>query len=406
MCISSRRRGTKARSSSSLRPTFQQVAKYSDWWIPVKARHRYGDLDGGQPRHLQGILCGSPGPVLRQLPQRVHRHAVPDRVGAGRRQLQGGPLHPRQHGEALQRRGERRMEVPCLRQGERAAHAQGRGGRPLEPGKGQVEYQDGRRAGRYAHRADAFVSWSSQDETVQVAFYEFAEQRWPGAASPRYVETERRPRNWSPPCSIWWRSSAWAADCRATIRRVTTRSARTRPPGRNQYTNIGRDTVARLAREFASNAEATRGKSMIIVGASINHWYNNNLMYRAPIYRADAVRLLRSQRRRDEPLRRPGKTDAGRAVDESHGVRARLAEAAASQQSPPGITSTATSGATKATSPSTRRSRLRTKWAKGHAMDLAAMAVRMGWMPYFPQFNDNNFEWSRSRSRRREAICG
>ena len=39
----------------------------------------------------------------------------------------------------------------------------------------------------------------------------------------------------------------------------------------------------RQAREFAHNAEVTNGKSMVIVGASINHWYNNNLSYRAPI---------------------------------------------------------------------------------------------------------------------------
>src|SRR5581483_12498544 len=29
------------------------------------------------------------------------------------------------------------------------------------------------------------------------------------------------------------------------------------------------------------------------------------------------------------------------------------------------------------------------KWAKGHAMDLEAKAVRMGWMPFYPQFDRN-----------------
>jgi nitrate reductase alpha subunit len=33
-----------------------------------------------------------------------------------------------------------------------------------------------------------------------------------------------------------------------------------------------------------------------------------------------------------------------------------------------------------------------TKWAKGHAMDLEAMAVRMGWMPYYPQFKTNSLD--------------
>ena len=55
------------------------------------------------------------------------------------------------------------------------------------------------------------------------------------------------------------------------------------PAWQEQFTKIGRDTVIQLAREFAGNAEATNGKSMVIVGASLNHWYNNNLSYRAPI---------------------------------------------------------------------------------------------------------------------------
>ena len=29
------------------------------------------------------------------------------------------------------------------------------------------------------------------------------------------------------------------------------------------------------------------------------------------------------------------------------------------------------------------------RWAKGHAMDLEAKAVRMGWMPFTPHFNRN-----------------
>ncbi|NIV38365.1 MAG: molybdopterin-dependent oxidoreductase, partial [Anaerolineae bacterium] len=33
----------------------------------------------------------------------------------------------------------------------------------------------------------------------------------------------------------------------------------------------------------AGNAEATEGHSMVIIGASINHWYHNGLAYRGPI---------------------------------------------------------------------------------------------------------------------------
>ena len=38
-----------------------------------------------------------------------------------------------------------------------------------------------------------------------------------------------------------------------------------------------------MAREFADNAERTGGRSMIIMGAGVNHWYNNDVTYRAMI---------------------------------------------------------------------------------------------------------------------------
>ncbi|MBI5970494.1 MAG: nitrate reductase subunit alpha [Deltaproteobacteria bacterium] len=52
------------------------------------------------------------------------------------------------------------------------------------------------------------------------------------------------------------------------------------PAWQEKYTGIGRDTVIQVAREFAANAEVTRGRSMVICGASSNHWYHSNLIYR------------------------------------------------------------------------------------------------------------------------------
>src|SRR5699024_4960115 len=36
-----------------------------------------------------------------------------------------------------------------------------------------------------------------------------------------------------------------------------------------------------IAREFAENAIDTNGKSMIIMGAGINHWFNSDTIYRS-----------------------------------------------------------------------------------------------------------------------------
>ena len=41
--------------------------------------------------------------------------------------------------------------------------------------------------------------------------------------------------------------------------------------------------AARIGREFADNAEKTRGRSMIIIGAGMNHWYHADMNYRGVI---------------------------------------------------------------------------------------------------------------------------
>ena len=39
--------------------------------------------------------------------------------------------------------------------------------------------------------------------------------------------------------------------------------------------------MTQVAREFAQNAIDTKGRSMIIMGAGINHWFNSDTIYRA-----------------------------------------------------------------------------------------------------------------------------
>ena len=53
------------------------------------------------------------------------------------------------------------------------------------------------------------------------------------------------------------------------------------PAWQEIFTGIDRNTVLQFAREWANTASATEGKCMIIIGAGINHWYHSNLMYRA-----------------------------------------------------------------------------------------------------------------------------
>ncbi|TMP51984.1 nitrate reductase subunit alpha [Pseudoalteromonas sp. S1688] len=55
------------------------------------------------------------------------------------------------------------------------------------------------------------------------------------------------------------------------------------PAWQEKITGVNADHVIQIAREFADNANKTRGRSMVIVGAALNHWYNMDMNYRGLI---------------------------------------------------------------------------------------------------------------------------
>lgn len=52
------------------------------------------------------------------------------------------------------------------------------------------------------------------------------------------------------------------------------------PAWQEPITGVSRDVVIQVAREFADNANKTKGRSMVIVGAGMNHWYHMDMNYR------------------------------------------------------------------------------------------------------------------------------
>jgi len=52
------------------------------------------------------------------------------------------------------------------------------------------------------------------------------------------------------------------------------------PAWQEKITGVNREQVIRVAREFADSADKTRGRSMVILGAAINHWYHMDMTYR------------------------------------------------------------------------------------------------------------------------------
>ena len=55
------------------------------------------------------------------------------------------------------------------------------------------------------------------------------------------------------------------------------------PAWAERITGTPRDHIVTVAREFARNAEVTNGKSMVILGAGLNHWYHMDMNYRGII---------------------------------------------------------------------------------------------------------------------------
>jgi nitrate reductase alpha subunit len=52
------------------------------------------------------------------------------------------------------------------------------------------------------------------------------------------------------------------------------------PAWQESITGVPASAAARIAREFAANAEESRGRSMILMGAGTNHWFHSDTIYR------------------------------------------------------------------------------------------------------------------------------
>lgn len=55
------------------------------------------------------------------------------------------------------------------------------------------------------------------------------------------------------------------------------------PAWQEKITGVPKEQVIQIAREFAENAHKTHGRSMVIVGAGLNHWYHMDMIYRGII---------------------------------------------------------------------------------------------------------------------------
>ena len=104
------------------------------------------------------------------------------------------------------------------------------------------------------------------------------------------------------------------------------------PPGtpawQEPITGVDRRLAAKVAREFARNAEVTEGRSMICMGAGTNHWFHSDQVYRTFLALVMLCGCEGRQRRRLGALRRSGEGPAADGLADGR-VRAGLDAAAA-----------------------------------------------------------------------------
>ncbi len=160
------------------------------------------------------------------------------------------------------------------------------------------------------------------------------------------------------------------------------------PAWQEAITGVRREDAIRVAREFAANAEQTRGKSMILLGSGSNHWFHSDMTYRTIL---NLTTLCGCQgvngggwahytgQEKVRPMAawatlafgldwlRPPRQQNGTSFFYFATGQWRYdhldARAIASTRAP--------------------------KNMPPHPADYNAMAVRMGWLPYYPQFHHN-----------------
>jgi nitrate reductase alpha subunit len=263
-------------------PDFSQVAKYADWWIPShpgqdtafwmavdhvilkesyvdrqvpyfqKYAKQYTDLP-----FLVEIAGGRPGKMVRA--NRVDEYA------------------DEEHGDWKLLWWDRTSGRPRMPKGTI-------GYRWAEQDKGKWNLQ--LRDGKTGEDLDPELTFAHEfEDTVDVDFDDFAAGGTITRPVPvRYIETKRGRVAVATVFDLTTAQFGVDAGLGGNVAAdYDDQDVPYTPAWQEHLTGIHRDTVIRFAREWMANAEKTRGKNMIIIGAGANHWYHNNLLYRAGI---------------------------------------------------------------------------------------------------------------------------
>jgi nitrate reductase alpha subunit len=165
------------------------------------------------------------------------------------------------------------------------------------------------------------------------------------------------------------------------------------PAWQEKITGVKASLVIQIAREFAQNSLDTNGRSMIIMGAGINHWFNSDTIYRSIL---NLVMLTASQ----------GVNGGGWAhyvgQEKLRPIEGWSSIAFARDWQAPSRQQNATSFFYFATdqwkyeemSNDSLKSPIGGEISYKHPADYNVLAARLGWLPSYPQFNKSSLEFA------------
>lgn len=165
------------------------------------------------------------------------------------------------------------------------------------------------------------------------------------------------------------------------------------PAWQEIFTGIDSKTVLQFAHEWADTANITEGKCMILVGAGVNHWYHQNLTYRAG---AMALMVCGCVGKNGGGLNHYVGQEKLAPVDSWSSITFAKDWVPVSrlQQAPLWhyINTCQYRYDGKYSKYNTVPDN---KWTDKNVADTIYTAVRNGWMPFYPQFNENTLELSK-----------
>jgi len=171
-------------------------------------------------------------------------------------------------------------------------------------------------------------------------------------------------------------------------------NSRYTPAWQEAITGVKPSVVIQIAREFAQNSLDTGGRSMIIMGAGINHWFNSDTIYRAIL---NLVILTASQGVNGGGWAHYVGQEKCRPIEGWSTVAfAKDWQGAPRQQNATSFFYFATDqwkyeemGAESLKSPTGGEIRYQ------HPADYNVLAARLGWLPSYPQFNKSSLAFAK-----------